>query len=155
MKITEIAICFAAALLVLCLGAMAAVVINEVELNPPESGAEWVELYNAGNESVDISDWTAAITDNGWIGKLPAVPKGTIIPPGGFFVLNGQQSWNHEQGGFAVLYNAAGEKVDETARRDDTQANDFTYGRHPDGHDTNTDGDWGLGYATKGRSNDR
>jgi len=22
--------------------------------------------------------------------------------------------------------------------------NDFTYGRHPDGHDTNTDGDWGL-----------
>jgi hypothetical protein len=81
------------------------------------------------------------------------VPKGTIIPPGGFFVLNGQQSWNHEQGGFAVLYNAAGEKVDETAKREDTSGNDFTYGRHPDGHDTKTDGDWGLGYATKGRSN--
>ncbi len=135
--------------------AAASVVINEMELNPPEGGAEWVELYNSGNDSVDISGWTAVINDNGWVGKFPAVPPGTILPPKGFFVFNGSPSWNHENGGFAVLYTASGEKVDETATREDNLDNDFTYGRHPDGHDTNTDVDWGLGYATKGKSNVR
>lgn len=155
MRLTSTTLCFAAAILVLSMTAAASVVINEMELNPPEGGAEWVELYNSGNDSVDISGWTATITDNGWVGKFPAVPAGTIIPPKGFFVLNGSPSWNHENGGFATLYTASGEKVDETATREDTLANDFTYGRHPDGHDTNKDGDWGLGYATKGEPNVR
>jgi len=87
--------------------------------------------------------------------EVPAVPAGTIIAANGFYVLNGQSSWNHDNGGFVTLFNAAGEKVDETATRQDTLNNDFTYGRHPDGRDTNSDGDWGLGYATKGRSNVR
>jgi hypothetical protein len=146
---------FAAAALVLTMASAASVVINEMELNPPEGGADWVELYNSGNDSVDISGWTATITDGSWIGKFPAVPAGTIIAANGFYVLNGQSSWNHDNGGFVTLFNAAGEKVDETATRQDTQNNDFTYGRHPDGHDTNSDGDWGLGYATKGKSNVR
>ncbi len=155
MRLTSTTLCFAVAVLVLSMTAAASVVINEMELNPPEGGIEWVELYNSGNDSVDISGWTATITDNGWVGKFPAVPAGTIILPKGFFVLNGSPSWNHENGGFATLYTASGKKVDETATREDTLGNDFTYGRHPDGHDTNTDGDWGLGYATKGASNVR
>jgi hypothetical protein len=155
LRLTLTTLCFAVAVLVLSMTAVASVVINEMELNPPEGGIEWVELYNSGNDSVDISGWTATITDNGWVGKFPAVPAGTIILPKGFFVLNGSPSWNHENGGFATLYTASGEKVDETATREDTLGNDFTYGRHPDGHDTNTDGDWGLGYATKGASNVR
>jgi len=155
MRSTSTAICLAIAVLALSMSAAAYVVINEMELNPSEGQAEWVELYNSGNDSVDISGWTAAITDDGWQGKFPPVPAGTIIPPGGFFVLNGSPSWNHDNGGFATLYTASGEKVDETATREDTLGNDFTYGRHPDGHDTNKDADWGLGYATKGKSNVR
>lgn len=155
MKLASKALCFAAAVLVLSMASAASVVINEMELNPPEGGAEWVELYNSGNDSVDISGWTATITDGSWVGKFPAVPAGTIIAANGFYVLNGKSSWNHDNGGFATLFNAAGEKVDETATRKDTLNNDFTYGRHPDGHDTNSDGDWGLGYATKGKSNVR
>jgi hypothetical protein len=146
---------FAAALLILSISAKASVVINEMELNPPSGGADWVELYNSGNDSVDISGWTSAITDGSWKGKFPAVPAGTILPPLGFFVLDGQSLWNHDNGGYATLYSASGETVDKTATRLDNLGNDFTYGRHPDGYDTNTDGDWGLGSATKGSSNVR
>ena len=132
--------------------ASGSIVVNEMELNPPQGGADWVELFNSGNQSVDISGWTATITDGGWVGKLP-VPKGTIIPAKGFYVVEGSSLWNHNNGGFATLYSDSGEKVDETPYRSDSLNNDFTWGRHPDGHDTNTDGDWGFGYATKGRSN--
>ncbi len=138
----------------LSMAAKGAVVINEMELNPPEGGSDWVELYNSGNESVDISGWTATITDGGWVGKM-TVPMGTIIPPKGFYVLNGNPQWNHNDGGFATLYSELGAVVDKTPNRADTLNNDFTWGRHPDGHDTNTDGDWGFGYATKGRPNVR
>ena len=62
--------------------AAGSVVINEMELNPPDSGSDWVELYNSGNNGVDISNWSATITDGGWVGKM-SVPKGTIIPPRG------------------------------------------------------------------------
>jgi len=149
------AISLAAALTILAFSAMASVVINEIELNPPEGGAEWIELYNSGNESVDISGWTATITDGSWKGKLPAVPEGTILPAGGFYVLEGQESWNHSEGGYGTLYTASGEEMDRTALRRDSLGNDFTFGRHPDGYDTNTDGDWGLASATRGASNTR
>jgi hypothetical protein len=152
---TSKALYFAAALVVLSISAAASVVLNEMELNPPEGGADWVEIYNPDNESVDISGWTAEITDGSWVGKLSAVPAGTILPAKGFYVFNGQSSWNHNDGGYATLYSASREVVDKTATRQDTMNNDFTYGRHPDGYDTNTDGDWGLGSATKGESNIR
>ncbi len=128
------------------------VVINEMELNPPEGGPDWVELYNSGNLTVDISGWTITITDGSWIGKI-SVPNGTIIPAGGFYVGEGSQLWHHEDGGFVTLNTDSGVKVDETPYEKDLLNNDFTWGRHPDGYDTNTNGDWGLAYATKGKSN--
>jgi hypothetical protein len=142
-----------AAIATLSMVAACEVVINEMELNPPEGGSDWVELYNSGNDSVDISGWTAAITDGGWVGKFPAVQQGTIIPPAGFYVLSGNPSWNHNNGGFASLYSESGAVMDRTPDRIDNLHNDFTWGRHPDGHNTNTGGDWGLSYATKGKSN--
>jgi hypothetical protein len=139
----------------LSLSASASVVINEMELNPPEGGADWVEIYNSGNESADISSWTAKITDGSWVGDFPAVPAGTILPSKGFYVFEGQSSWNHNDGGYATLFDASGALVDKTAERNDGLNNDFTYGRHPDGYDTNNAGDWGLGSATKGETNIR
>ncbi len=148
-------ICLMAIVLVLPALAAESVVVNEMELNPPEGGVDWVEIYNAGNESVDISGWTATITDGGWIGKFGTVPSGTIIAPRGFYVFDGQSGWTHQNGGFATLYAASGEKVDETPIRKDTLGNDFTWGRHPDGFGKGLDGAWGLGYATKGKPNVR
>ena len=145
----------AASLLVLLAGPAASVVINEMELNPPEGEVDWIEIYNSGNQSVDISSWTAEITDGSWTGRFEAVAPGTILLPGGFYVFTGQETWDHDDGGYAVLYSASGEILDKTANRNDGLNNDFTFGRHPDGYDTNTDGDWGLGSATKGVSNIR
>lgn len=135
--------------------AAADIVINEMEVNPPEGGSHWAELYNSGNETVDVSGWTVTITDGGWVGEMPPVPQGTIISPKGFYVVMGSSQWTHDDGGFGSLYTESGVKVDETPFCKDTLDNDFTYGRHPDGYDTNTDGDFGLGYATRGKPNKR
>jgi hypothetical protein len=149
----KIALPICAAMLALSLCAAASVVINEMEVNPPEGGSDWIELYNSGNETMDISGWTATITDGGWKGQM-TIPSGTIIAARGFYVLAGDSRWNHQDGGFAALYTESGIKVDETPFREDGLDNDFTWGRHPDGYDTNTDGDWGYAYATRGRSNE-
>ena len=57
-------------------------VINEVELNPAGDDnspnvLEWVELYNTGNEDVDISSWTlvAAHGDK----EIVRIPSGSTI----------------------------------------------------------------------------
>src|SRR4030042_540611 len=115
--------------MVLSISAAASVVLNEMELNPPESGVDWVEIYNPDNESVDISGWMAEITDGSWVGKLSAVPAGTILPAKGFYVFNGQSSWNHNDGGYVTLYSSSGEVVDKTATRQDTMNNAFPHGR--------------------------
>jgi hypothetical protein len=142
----------AACILALTAAVAGSVLINEMELNPPEGGTGWVELYNTGDSSVDISCWTAAITDGGWVGKMTA-PEGATIPPKGFYVLEGSSSWNHNDGGFATLYDESGNKADETPTRIDSLNNDFAWGRRPDGYDTDTDGDFGLGRGTKGKPN--
>ncbi len=142
----------AACTLALTAAAAGSILINEMELNPPEGGTGWVELYNTGNSSVDISGWTAAITDGGWVGKIMA-PEGAMIPPKAFYVLEGSTSWNHNDGGFATLYDESGVKMDETPTRIDSLNNDFAWGRRPDGYDTDTDGDFGLGRGTKGKPN--
>jgi hypothetical protein len=141
-----------ACLFALLVTAYGSVLINEVEVNPPDGGSDWVELYNLGNESANVSGWTVVISDGGWVGKME-VPENTAIPAKGFYVLNGSSLWQHEDGGFATLYDQNGKKVDESAYREDSLNNNFAWGRHPDGHDTDTDGDWGLGMATKGRPN--
>lgn len=130
----------------------ASVVINELELNPPDDAIDWVELYNSGDEAVDISLWTAIITDGSWKGEI-LIPNGTVLEPWQFYLANGKRSWHHGDSGYAYLLTAIGTKVDETAMRTDSMGNDMTWGRHPDGHDTDTDGDWGLSMATPGKAN--
>ena len=58
-RLTTKAFYLAAALMVLSVSVAASVVINEMELNSPEGGVDWIEIYNPDNESVDISEWTA------------------------------------------------------------------------------------------------
>ena len=68
----------------LCSGVLTAqVVINEIHYNPNDetSAEEFIELYNLGGNSVDISGWT--ISD----AVEFSIPEGTIIPPNGYLVI--------------------------------------------------------------------
>jgi len=48
-----------------------------------EDGREWIELYNYGDEVMDLSNWTIADKDiDSW-----AIPDGTTIAPGNFLIL--------------------------------------------------------------------
>lgn len=71
----------ATALIALCAPLPAQVFINEVEFNPID---QWIELYNAGTETVDIGGWsiyhatmTPFRTGNYWWG----LPGGTQLTP--------------------------------------------------------------------------
>lgn len=128
------------------------VVLNEVELGPPEGSSEWVELYNTGNESVVIGGWCVRIMDESWIGEI-CIPEGVLIEPHGFYVAPGRKEWMHNKSGVVQLIDDAGNIVDESPLRTDTLANDMTWGRYPDGRDTDTAGDWGYMMGTMGAPN--
>jgi hypothetical protein len=131
----------------LCLGD---VVVNEVELSPPDNATVWVELYNSGNDTVDLAGWTVKIEDKPWAGLIPL--NGTI-GPNGFYVAEGQPRWVTAGNGTIYLIDPAGNNVDKTPMLNDKGRNDFTYGRMPDGKKTDTRADFAFMMGTKGRPN--
>ena len=63
--------------------------INEVRLgtniNPTN---QFIELYNASDKEVDISNWSIISTKSTWASvKLATIPQGTKISPKGFYLL--------------------------------------------------------------------
>jgi hypothetical protein len=74
-----------------------AVAINEVLADPPDDAngdgvfdayeEEFVELYNAGTASIDLSGWT--LSDDDSPGSEFVFPEGTVIEPNGFVTLFG------------------------------------------------------------------
>lgn len=62
----------------------APVSINEISF----AGEQFIELYNASDEAVDLSGWEVEITRSGWAPVRAAqLPAGTVIPAKGFVVL--------------------------------------------------------------------
>jgi len=64
------------------------VLITEIMNNPgvvSDFVGEWVELYNPGNEGIDINGWV--LRDNGGDSVIIDVPAGLVIPPAGYRVL--------------------------------------------------------------------
>ena len=70
------------------------VLINELMVNPDgqDTGREWVELYNAGDSEAAIGGWSLE-----WFKGDPDeasgdvnLPGDTVIPPGGFLVIGGE-----------------------------------------------------------------
>jgi hypothetical protein len=95
------------------------VVINEIEFNPPgpDSGNEWVELYNPTDEVVDISGWSLETVHGR---QMSVILEDHAIAPKSFYV-------HHFAGQF--LDNGGGNKLptgesvvlsDSTGRRIDT-----------------------------------
>jgi 2',3'-cyclic-nucleotide 2'-phosphodiesterase (5'-nucleotidase family) len=123
------------------------VVINEVtSQGQPE---DWVELYNAGATDVDISGWM--VRDNAPTALAP-LPAGTIVPAGGYLVLEGGTdfAFGLGKGDEFHLYLADGVTlVDETGWAAGTHA-DPSWGRCADGK-----GEFTLNEsATPGEAND-
>ena len=62
----------------------APVSINEIYLG----NEQFIELYNASDEAVDLSNWEVEITRSGWAPVRAArMPKGTVIQAKGFLVM--------------------------------------------------------------------
>jgi hypothetical protein len=119
--------------------------INEIESSGGVPG-DWVELYNPGAQSVDVSGFI--FRDNGDGGTGYILPAGSSIAAGGFLVLE-EASFVFGLGGAdsARLYNPSATIVDTYTW---TTAATTTYGRCPDGT-----GDFiTTASVTKGASND-
>jgi hypothetical protein len=135
---------------VVCSGSLADVVVNEVELSPPDGGTIWVELYNNGEDVVDLTGWMVKVEDKPWAG--PIALSGSIEPKG-FYVAEGKPSWVTSGNGTVYLIDGQGTVLDRSPVMDDNRRTDFTYGRLPDGKNTNTRADFYFMKATKGRPN--
>jgi non-reducing end alpha-L-arabinofuranosidase len=63
--------------------------INEVRLGANENSTnQFIELYNAGENEVDISDWSLINTRSEWAPvKLASIPAGTKLARGAFYLL--------------------------------------------------------------------
>ena len=142
-------------------------------LNGDGSGADWVELYNKGNQSVNVADmW---ITDKaGEETEYQQIPNTdiniTTIPPKGFLVLicgafdaggadyptgivDGKifidMGLSSSKDNYVTLYNPEKSQVDQSADFNGLE-DDKSFGRQYDGQD-----DWDvLSTKTPGASND-
>ncbi|HEX7669728.1 MAG TPA: lamin tail domain-containing protein [Polyangiaceae bacterium] len=112
---------------VTCTG-VAKVRINEVESTGGVPG-DWTELYNAGASPADISGWK--FKDNDDSHAFYVLPAGTIVPAGGFYVMEVAQ-FGFGLGGndSARLFDPSGNLVDSYSWTVDAAT---TYGRCPDG----------------------
>jgi hypothetical protein len=129
-----------------------AVMINEVELNPPGNATKWVELYNDGEEDTNLGGWVVTISNPPWSGPI-TIPEGTVILAGGYYIAEGEEQWGQDYNGTVILMDAAGLEVDKTHFMADESDSDFTSGRYPNGLDTDQKSDWKLMKATPGAEN--
>ena len=122
-----------------------AIVINEVESSGGDPG-DWAELYNAGTSSVDLSGWIFKDNDDG---HRYAIPTGTIIAAGGYFLLE-EAAFGFGLGAAdaARLYDASGTILIDSYNWAAHAAT--TYGRCPNGTGAFTT----TGSVTKGGAND-
>lgn len=74
------------------------VVFSEIFYDTPgtDSNEEWIELYNAGSTTIDLSGYT--ITDNNGTGSSYTFPSGSTILPGSYFTVASNSA------GFNALY---------------------------------------------------
>ena len=58
------------------------VLINEVLYDPAgtDGGSEWIELCNAGTETVDLTDWIVQVTASSSWKNTYTIPSGTLAP---------------------------------------------------------------------------
>ncbi len=58
---------------------------NEMDFDTPDSEGDWIELYNAGPQEVDLSGWKLTDDEAEW--QKWSFPPNTRIPAGGYLVV--------------------------------------------------------------------
>src|SRR5918992_612642 len=126
-----------------------AVMINEIELNPPgeyDEGKEWIELYNPSDEDINISNFEISTSSESATIKLP---PDAIIEAGETYVIELEEQILSNTVDSLVLTNAAGGDIhDRTPSLVDRSDNDRTWQRIPDGNN-----EWQFVEGTEGDSN--
>jgi hypothetical protein len=127
------------------------VVINEVELNPPENDnyltvEEWVELYNPTDTYVDISGWTLSTTHG--TTETFTIPQGTVLASHSYSVFWSGSQWLDNDDESVVLRDNGSTEVDRTSTKSDNDNNSLSWQRYPNGEDN-----WSFRSSTKGTSN--
>ena len=141
--------------------ASADVVINEIlpypgsdwDLNGDVSGMgdEFIELYNTGEEDVDIGNYSLRDTVYKRRPGEYLFPEGTVIPAGGFIFVVSSESGVHlgNNGDILRLNDSSGAPVDEIGY-EIAPGIDISLARIPDG------GDWNVSSSpTPGEPNDQ
>jgi Lamin Tail Domain len=101
--------------------------INEVESNGGTPG-DWIELYNVGPTTINLSGFIIKDNDNS---RTTALPAGSSIAPGAFFIIEeALLGFGLGTADAARLYDPAGVLIDSTAW---TAHAPITLGRCPDG----------------------
>ncbi len=120
--------------------------VNEIESSGGVPG-DWVELYNAGTEPVDVSNFL--IKDNN-DGRTDRLPTGSIVPAGGFLVLDEEQQFAFGLGVADKVRLFAADGVTLIDEFEWTGHAATTYARCPDGS-----ANWATStIITKGAAND-
>ncbi|MDD2666061.1 MAG: thermonuclease family protein [Methanocellales archaeon] len=132
---------------------MPKIVINEFEQNPDgnDSGNEWVELYNPATINLNISGWTLSTT-HGTTSNI-TIPPDTIIPANGYWVYTHSKQWLDNKDESIVLIDLDGNEMDRTLTGSDDKDDKYSWGRFPNGKDTNLSTDWKFQVSTQGERN--
>ena len=132
-----------------------AVVINEIELNPPGSDSggakEFVELYNLSDSDVDVSGWVLSPSKFSY--KNLVLPENSIIPKNGFLVLTHVGFWLSDHGDSLTLKNSSDIVIDSSPILQDMGDDMLTWQRITDGFDSNLKSDWIMKLSTPNSSN--
>ncbi len=121
----------------------ASVVINEFQIEPTVN--QWVELFNKGNEVVDISSWV--IDDSGGTEKF-IIPDNTTIATNSFQLFeSGKFNFNKSTPDQVRLFSIDNSLVDYKEYPESPGLN-VTLGRYPDGGDN-----WGVCTPTSSANN--
>ncbi|HSD05123.1 MAG TPA: lamin tail domain-containing protein [Nitrosopumilaceae archaeon] len=131
------------------------VVINEVDINPPgddsKSVAEWVELYNPTNQTMDVGGWTIGAASG--LKTTYKVPVGTQLKSGGFLAYTFGPLWFPDISAAVQLKDKNGTVIDQTPLLSDIENNLKSWQRTTDGLDTDSASDWIFKTSNAGSSN--
>ncbi len=75
------------------------VLVNEIYYRPASGEPEWVELYNAGTDSVNLAGWSVKDATASGCTPLPMNAATHLLPPGAYVVVTEDSTWP----GFAEL----------------------------------------------------
>lgn len=132
-------------------GQTAHLMINEFEQDPDgsDAGNEWIELYNPTIETINLTGWVLCVPDS----KDADHPLSGTISPSGFKVITFTKQWLDNNDEWISLIDCSGSTIDKTPKKNDTENDDFTWQRYPNGRDSGSSSDWEFRPSTKGSSN--